>query len=208
MGEYLLEVQDLKTYFVICDTHNKEKLRMQFGKKFKLSFLPALFCMIAMLVAACGSSGNGPTTTTKGSPSQQVFRWGQTLTDINTFDPGISTDATSINAIGLVFTGMVQLDNNLKVQPQMASTYKESADGMTYTFTLKPNLTFSDGSKLTSADVAYSIDRSLSPAINNQSGVALTYLGLIQGASDRVAGKVSTVIGTGVQTPDNRKSVV
>jgi peptide/nickel transport system substrate-binding protein/oligopeptide transport system substrate-binding protein len=182
---------------------------MQLGKKLKLGSLPALFCLLAMLVAACGGSGNGTNTNqTKAPASQQVFRWGQTLTDINTFDPGISTDITSINAIGLVFTGLVQLDNSLKVQPQMASSYKVSSDGMTYTFTLKPNLKFSDGTPLTSADVAYSIDRSLSPAINNQSGVALTYLGLIQGAADRVSGKASTIIGTGVQTPDPNTVVV
>lgn len=181
---------------------------MQLGKK-KLFLLPTFLVLLSMLMVACGGGGTSSTTnTTKAPASQQTYRWGQVLTDINTFDPGISTDITSINAISLVFTGLVELDDNLKVQPQMASSYKVSSDAMTYTFTLKPNLKFSDGTPLTSADVAYSIDRSLSPAINNQSGVALTYLGLIQGAADRVAGKVSTVIGTGVMTPDPNTVVI
>src|SRR5205823_14185513 len=57
-------------------------------------------------------------------------------------------------------------------------------------------------------DVAYSIDRSLSPAINNQSGVGLTYLGLIQGAADRTTGKAKTIIGTGVVVQDPNTLVI
>ncbi|HZU04283.1 MAG TPA: ABC transporter substrate-binding protein, partial [Ktedonobacteraceae bacterium] len=173
--------------------------------------LPTLLCLVSLLVSACGGSSGGNSTSnsgTKAPANQQIYRWAFRLPDINTFDPGISTDATSINAINMVFTGLVQLDDNLNIQPQMAQSYDKSSDGLTYTFHLRPGLKFSDGTKLDANDVAYTIDRSLSPDINSQSGVALTYLGLIKGASDRTNGKVKTVIGSGVVVQDPNTLVI
>ncbi len=181
---------------------------MQNGKNLAKVILPAFLCLLTMLLAACGGGQANTGNTTKAPANQQVYRWSFALPDINSFDPGIATDQSSLNAINMVFTGLVQLDDHLNVQPQMAQSWDESADHMTYTFHLRPNLKFSDGTPLTSKDVAYTIDRSLSPAVNNQSGVALTYLGLIQGASDRTTGKVKTIIGTGVQTPDDNTVVI
>ena len=51
-----------------------------------------------------------------------------------------------------------------------AASYSEGSDGLTWTFHLRPNLKFSDGTPLTSADVAYSIDRDLQPAEKSTAG--------------------------------------
>ena len=180
---------------------------MQSGKKFTAVVLPTFLCLMTMLLTSC-SSAAGLSSSQKAPDAQQIYRWAFRLPDINSFDPGIATDVTSINAINLVFTGLVQLDNNLEIQPQLAQNYEISKDGMTYTFHLRPGLKFSDGTKLDANDVAYSIDRALSPEINDQSGVALTYLGLIKGAPDRVSGKVKSVIGSGVIVQDPNTLVI
>src|SRR5437660_809964 len=181
------------------------------SKKFTNKLLPTFLAFMAMLLVACGgtsTSPGNPSGQTKAPQNQQIFRWAFRLPDINSFDPGIAPDATSINAINMVFTGLVSLNDQLQVVPQMASSWDVSADHLTYTFHLKSGLKFSDGSKLDANDVAYSIDRSLSPAINNQSGVGLTYLGLIQGAADRTTGKVKTIIGTGLVVQDPNTLVI
>ncbi|GHF38274.1 peptide/nickel transport system substrate-binding protein [Deinococcus metalli] len=49
------------------------------------------------------------------------------------------------------------------VQPGLASRYSASADGKTFTLTLRPGLKFADGSALTSADVKWSLDRARKP---------------------------------------------
>ncbi len=171
---------------------------MRAGKKFTLGFLPTLFCLIAMLVAGCGG-GTTPTVTTKPAPApkgQQTYRVGLPASDIASFDPATATDSNSIAAVDAVFTGLIELNDKLEVVPELAASLPTiSADGLTYTFTLKSGLKFSDGTALKAQDVAYSIDRALSPAVSSLNGVTLTYLGLIKDASQRAGGKVTTLIG-------------
>ncbi|GCE23710.1 peptide ABC transporter substrate-binding protein [Dictyobacter kobayashii] len=186
---------------------------MRSGKKITTMMLPTLLCLFGVLLAACGGgsvpgSGSGSVNKTKAPDNQQVYRWAFRLPDIASFDPGIATDNTSIQAINMAFTGLVQLDNQLNIKPQLAQSYDISDKGLTYTFHLRPDLKFSDGTKLDANDVAYSIDRALSPDINNQSGVALTYLGLIKNAPERTEGKVPSVIGTGVIVKDPNTVVI
>ncbi|MDQ2905061.1 MAG: peptide ABC transporter substrate-binding protein [Chloroflexota bacterium] len=178
---------------------------MQAGKNLSGSLLPLLLCLVAILLAACASSGTAPGISSgapqKAALERQVFIYPQAgISDIATFDPGLSTDAPSINAIDMVFTGLVQLNDKLEVRPQLAASWSESANSLTWTFHLKSNLKFSDGTPLTSADVAYSIDRALQPALH--STTAPIYLALIKDADKLVAGKIRTIIGDSVLTPD------
>jgi peptide/nickel transport system substrate-binding protein/oligopeptide transport system substrate-binding protein len=65
---------------------------------------------------------------------------------------------------------------------------------------LRPNLRFSDGTSLTSQDVAFSLDRALQPATASPS--CLNALGLIKDADKLLAGRISTLIGDSILTPD------
>ena len=100
----------------------------------------------------------------------------------------------------MVFTGLVELDDSGNVAPYLASSWDVSSDNLTYTFHLRPNLKFSDGTPLTSADVAYSIDRALQPA--TKSGTGPYYLRYIKDATALNTGKIKTIIGDSIKTPD------
>lgn len=185
---------------------------MQSHRKLGGKLLTPLICLTIMLFLASCSDGRSvkpPSSQPAKAPvSQQVFRNPIIDADISTFDPAQATDLNSIAAIDMVFTGLVAENDQLRVQPLLAQSYSSSEDGLTWTFHLRPNLKFSDGASLTSQDVAYSIDRALSPQIAALNGVSLTYLGLIQDASSRLNGTVTTLIGTGIQTPDTNTVVI
>ncbi|GLV54810.1 ABC transporter substrate-binding protein [Dictyobacter sp. S3.2.2.5] len=173
--------------------------------------LPALLCIIAVLLAACGGTApattNSNTNSSKASDDKQILI--QPITgraDLKTFDPALAGDIPSINAISKVFTGLVSLNDKLEVQKQLAQSYEASPDGLTWTFKLKPGLKFSDGTPLTSKDVAYSIDRALDPQVG--SGVASTYLGLIKDSDKRGAGKINTLINDSILTPDDQTVIL
>lgn len=179
---------------------------MLLGKKLTKGLFPALLSLVVIIMVACGSGGNGNgngngSGVTKAPASQQIFVSPEAgVSDIATFDPGLSTDFPSITAIDMVFTGLVQLNDKLQVIPQEAQSYTLGSDGLTWTFHLRPNLKFSDGTALTSTDVAYSIDRALQPS--EKSPVGPIYLALIKDSDKLVAGKIKTVIGDSVMTPD------
>jgi oligopeptide transport system substrate-binding protein len=183
---------------------------MQSSKKLGIKLLPTLLVLMSMLLVACGGSTSTTTTvpSQKAPASQQVlnFPFGNAISDLKTMDPALSTDAASIAGIDLVFTGLVQFDNNLKVTPQLASSYSVASDGLTWTFHLRPNLKFSDGTPLTSADVVYSIDRALQPA--TKSVVGPVYLALIKDSDKLNAGKIPTIIGDSLLTPDPNTVVI
>jgi len=186
---------------------------MQLNGKFSAKLLLILVCLMTVLLAACGKGTGysgfttiGPTPPVNGTPrapyNQQIYRFpvvGPDL-DILTFDPAIVGDLSSTNAIDMVFNGLVRFDDSLQVQPELAQSWDQSSDGLQWTFHLHPGLTFSDGTPLTSRDVAYSIDRALQHTLN--SPVSLTYLGLIQDADKLYAGQIKTIIGDSILTPD------
>lgn len=168
----------------------------------------SLLCALSILAAACGGqpeSGAPASTNTKASPEKQVYvdpiRFGG-LKDLSTFDPALAIDSASITAIDMVFTGLVSLNDNLAVQDQLAASHYVSPDGLTYTFILRQNVRFSDGTPLTSADVAYSLDRALDPKLKSRASP--TYLGLIKDADKRLKGQVRTLIGDSLLTPDSQ----
>src|SRR6266478_1077795 len=181
---------------------------MRPGKKLVTRLLPTCLALMAMLLVACGGGSTTTTTPSKAPAAQQVlnFPFENQITDLKTMDPALSTDAASIAGIDLVFTGLVQFDDNLKVQPQLAASYSLGSDGLTWTFHLRPNLKFSDGTPLTSADVVYSINRALLPAV--KSVVAPTYLALIKDSDKLNAGKITTIINDSLLTPDANTVVI
>ena len=178
---------------------------MQSSKKLGITFLPTLLVLVSMLLVACGGSTSSSTTpvpSQKAPASQQVLNmpFQNGVSDIKTVDPALVQDLNSTGAINLIFTGLVETNNQLAIQPQLAASYQLGSDGLTWTFHLRPNLKFSDGTPLTSADVAYSIDRALQPA--TKSVTAPIYLALIKDSDKLNAGKISTIIGDSLLTPD------
>jgi len=174
---------------------------MRSRKQFTVTLLPTLLCLLAMLLAACGSPSTGPGTGGNGpaSPDKQVLRWPIGATDFGTFDPALVQLAVDSQSLQTVFTGLVQFDSKLNIKDQLAQSHDVSADGLTYTFHLRPNLKFSDGTPLTSQDVVYSINRALLPATKSQ---VAYYLNLVKDFDKITTGKIPTLIGDSLLAPD------
>jgi ABC-type transport system substrate-binding protein len=93
-----------------------------------------------------------------------------------------------------IFSGLVRLDNDLDVQPDLAESWEISDDGRTYTFTLQPDARFADGTPLTSEDVQYSLERATDPGLGPFLP-AQTYLTDIVGVREKLAGEADTISG-------------
>lgn len=69
--------------------------------------------------------------------------------------PGLGSLAADDGPEGLLNAPLIYLDQNDKWQPDLATKWTESKDGLTYTFTLNPKAKWSDGSAITPQDVVY-----------------------------------------------------
>ncbi|MBI5288667.1 MAG: peptide ABC transporter substrate-binding protein [Chloroflexi bacterium] len=115
-------------------------------------------------------------------------------TDPLFLDPAVAQDADSAAYIVEIFSGLVRLDKDLQIQPDLAEALPTvSADGLTYTFTIRRNATFHDGRPVLAGDVKYALERALQP--ETASVVAENFLGDIVGAKDVSRGRATEVSG-------------
>lgn len=163
-----------------------------------------LFFITTLLFTGCSFIGGGSGKGGKAPLNQQVYTSPLVFlngnADLTTLDPALAYDQNSLSAISMIYTGLVQLDDHMQVQPQLASSWSTNSDGLSWTFHLRSNLKFSDGTPLTANDIAYSIDRALQPA--TKSTTAPIYLGLIQDSDKLLSGGISTLIGDSIQVVD------
>ena len=73
-----------------------------------------------------------------------------------------------VSLYGVVYESLVTVDDNGLPQPLLAESWTESGGGQTWTFTLRENITFSDGTPLTAQDVVASGQYILNLAKNDQ----------------------------------------
>jgi len=76
-----------------------------------------------------------------------------------TLDPITCPDGMQQTVASLLYEGLFRLDGNFEPQPSLCETFVCDEDYLTYTFTLRPGILFSDGSPLTVADVKNTLNR-------------------------------------------------
>lgn len=79
--------------------------------------------------------------------------------DLRVLDPVWTSAAITLNHAQMIYDVLVTMDTRLRPQMQMAESYTASADGLRWTFKLRPGLAFHDGSPVTAEDVALSLQR-------------------------------------------------
>jgi peptide/nickel transport system substrate-binding protein len=79
--------------------------------------------------------------------------------DLANFDPIWGTQYVVRNASALVWDTLYGVDENLEPRRQMVESEEVSADGLTWTFKLRPGLAFHDGEKVLAKDVVASLNR-------------------------------------------------
>jgi oligopeptide transport system substrate-binding protein len=102
-----------------------------------------------------------------------------------------------------MFDGLLKLNDQLKVVPDIASLPDVSSDGLTYTFHMRKDATFSNGDKITSKDVLYSWNRSAADL--NAYGSNLDHVVGYDKVSDPKSGVTEM---SGLTAPDDNTVVV
>ncbi len=82
-------------------------------------------------------------------------------------DPHQSTAAVDRQVFQSLFDKLVDIDENLNIVPMLASSWTIGNNGKTYTFKLRPNIVFHDGTPFNAEAVKYNFERMLDPAFGS-----------------------------------------
>ena len=142
----------------------------------------------ALGLAACGGSKSGSTATSgsassaAGSSTGSVNTAGFTVqygSNPETLDPALNSAVDGGNTIITVFETLLIINENNETVPGQAESWTTSEDGLTWTFTMRDGLKWSDGSELNAKDFEYSFKRMADP--DTAAPYAETCLGMIDG---------------------------
>ncbi len=190
--------------------------------------LKLLIAVVGLLPLALASCSFGAGSANSSLAANQTFTWpyngASKIGYGEVLDPATVTDLKDLGTVSMIYTNLVTFKgsgNNLTVVGDAASSWDVDNTGTQYTFHLRPNLRFSDGTPITASDFAYSMQRALNPNLcstldsatygqpnpNNDANIgvcsggpggnlAVTYLGHILGAINYNNTGQGTIIGT------------
>lgn len=188
----------------------------------KMALVMAAVMVSGMVLSACGStSGTTPTTTpavtdeatapTDGgetTPEEGGTATGLDIAvqigpDPETIDPALNSAIDGANMIVHAFETLLIVDKEGKIVPGQAESFEVSEDGLKYTFHLRKDLKWSDGSPLTANDFVYSYKRFANP--ETAAPYAYDMLGSVKGYEEAANGNVDAL---GVSAPDDNTLVI
>ena len=139
----------------------------------------------ALGLAACGGSKSGSTATSgsaAGSTAGGTNTAGFTVqygSNPETLDPALNSAIDGANTIITIFEPLLLINENNEVIGGQAESWEASEDGLTWTFTMRDGLKWSDGTDLNAKDFEYSFKRMVNP--DTAAPYAETCLGMIDG---------------------------
>lgn len=113
-------------------------------------------------------------------------------TNPTSLDPALIVDVTGSTIAAKLFNGLVRLDEDLSIIPDIAESWSVSGDGLSYTFKLNRNTIFHNNHIVKSYDFKYSFKRILDPKTRSPNTWVLEK---IEGAKDYIQGKADDVKG-------------
>lgn len=82
-------------------------------------------------------------------------------------NPLLAISDADKDAVSLIYSGLLKASPEGKLIPDLAESWTISEDGLTYDFILKPNLTFHDGTPLTTDDIEFTVLKAIDPIIKS-----------------------------------------
>lgn len=116
-----------------------------------------------LVLAALGSSLAVVCSRPSARPAAKDTLFRHLENDPATLDPIVTTEEFGLRIEEMIFRPLVGIDRDRRFVPGLATSWAVSSDGLVYDFRLDPTAKWEDGAPITSADVAFTIDRIRNP---------------------------------------------
>ena len=128
-------------------------------KKMFSRILAAVMALLMLALAGCGDASAPSDPATPAAPAAEDGVLRMTAAFADPIDPACTMDSASLQMIVNMYDSLVYPDLDGTILKGAAADYTISEDGLVYTFTLKENMKFHDGSIVTAQDVVFSYNR-------------------------------------------------
>ncbi|MGW4031579.1 ABC transporter substrate-binding protein [Streptomyces sp. NPDC004838] len=122
-------------------------------------YATATVAALAVTLSACGGGTGSGDSANGGHDPDATVNIGSLYEPQNLDNTAGGGQGVTEALNGNVYEGLFKLTDAGKVEKLLAQDHQVSADGLTYTFTLRDDVTFHSGKKLTSQDVKYSLEK-------------------------------------------------
>jgi len=128
----------------------------------KRKYLAIMLTGVLVLSAVLTGCGSSSTTATKtATPKTIIFSQGA---DPRGLDPAFVDDGESAKVMCNIYEGLVKYkDGSTDIEPSLATDWKISTDGKEYTFNLRKNVKFQDGTPFNADAVVFNVERQIPP---------------------------------------------
>jgi oligopeptide transport system substrate-binding protein len=109
-------------------------------------------------------------------------------TPVESLDPQQATDGTSFEVIANYTDGLMQMDADGQAVNALCDHYELSDDGCTYTFYIRDDANWSNGTPVTAADFVFAWQRAVDPAVASEYAYMMSDIGQIKNAAEIIAG--------------------
>jgi peptide/nickel transport system substrate-binding protein len=82
-------------------------------------------------------------------------------------NPLLATSLSDKDLVSVIYAGLMTRTANNELSPELAERYTVSEDGLTYTFHLRHNISFHDGTPITADDVVFTVTQAANPALRS-----------------------------------------
>ena len=165
--------------------------------KKKIVSLVLASVMAIGLMACGGGSGSAPADGSADAGTDAAAGASASGSDLNimletpveSLDPQEATDGTSFEVIADFTDGLMQMDADGQAVNAIAESYELSDDDLTWTFKLREDAVWSNGTPVTAADFVFGWQRAVDPAVASEYSYMLSDIGQIKNAAAIIAGE-------------------
>ena len=165
-------------------------------KKKIVSLVLASVMAISLMACGGGSSDDGQTDGAADAGADSAASTEASGSDLNimletpveSLDPQEATDGTSFEVIADFTDGLMQMDEDGQAVNAIAESYELSDDDLTWTFKLREDAVWSNGSPVTAADFVFGWQRAVDPAVASEYSYMLSDIGQVKNAAAIISG--------------------
>lgn len=164
-------------------------------KRRKAVMAVALAAAMTVSFVGCGSSTSTDTGSSTSGSSSETASSGSDLnvmieTPVESLDPQQATDGTSFEVIADYTDGLMQMDADGQAVNALCDHYELSDDGCTYTFYIREDANWSNGTPVTAADFVFAWQRAVDPDVASEYAYMMSDIGQIKNAAEIIAGEM------------------